>query len=519
MQEYSLLIRKTLRNGLRPRDFRRGGEYLTQCQFVKPKKWGLRSCSVIEEPFEIPQVVSWPFPQLIRGKEDTLLLEETSIMEIDESAPYWEAGPSIVTYDVNDIQVAKDIIGSGVWHMADFHNVWLLFNGVDTVLRLNESAMFDEPQRFLVQNDISINTGCASRGRLFMGGLDPKALFKDDWGSLWEAWTESASYSMGTTIEEVSTNFVMWSTIGGGDVIFLFRPDKAIGGYLEEDERDIDDSFYMDLWRRNEMGFMPMPWKGTVLKVEPLGEEVIVCGDSGIAALYRANAPYPTIGLRHISPNGVAGRGCVGSDGSTLILLDNYGFLWAYSSEGGLKKLGYKEYLEEIIGQDVIISPGHDKEFYICGVTEDEEARSFVLTENGLCRCPQRTTGLASVDGVLVGVEETDPSTEVLISTVPVDFGFSDVKTVTTMELGLDHQGDVHVGVDFRYSRSDEWSSSEWVPVNPEGFARIQITALEFKFKIRCTTYEGFALDYATIRWQASGRRTRRGLGAETTVA
>ncbi len=520
MQEYQLPVSKTLTNGLRPySEFGRGMDYLTQCKFLRPKKWGLRPCVTVDNPFAADQFGSWPFPQILRGSEVTLLAAATSIKTVTEASPDWTLSSAITTYDLADPSTEKAITGSDVWHMADFHDSWMLFNGTSVVIKTNKEGMFGETNKVFVQNVIAVQTGCDFRGRLIMGGFNPASYFSTEWDSVWAEWLDRLPYAIDTTLNDVNSNFVMWTTIGGGDMLNLFLPELAVNGVIKEDVRTINTGMFLDLWKQNQAGFMPMPWQGTVYVVKPLGNGVMVYGKDGIAYLPHVTEPHPTFGLRKLAPFGIAGRGCVGGNESVHVLMDSSGVLWKIKAgEYGLQKLGYEKFFDDIVDQDVVITYDQSEDdFIISGEDSSSNALSYILTDEGLGRSPQQVTSAFPLEGALLGVSSTDASTVPIVVTDTLDFGYRDLKTITTIELGIEVTTDVttHVAVYYRYNKDAAWVLSTWILVNNVGFARVQATAIEFRLAIKCSNYASLKLDYANIRWQSSGKRTIRGLRAE----
>jgi len=169
----------------------------------------------------------------------------------------------------------------------------------------------------------------------------------------------------------------------------------------------------------------------------------------------------------------------------------------------------------ESLGEDVVITKNAENEdFFVSG-----ESESFVLTEAGLGEAPQSITGACNAYGSFYGVFSEDESTEAIVVTDVIDFGYRDLKTVTTVEVGANTSDDVFVAVDYRYEESASWQRSSWVPVSPEGFARVQITAPDVRIAVKTSDYSGFELDYINVRWQRAGRRTVRGLNVTQTNA
>src|SRR3990172_5152552 len=89
MREYTQVIRDDLKIGLR-RDYRaRTG--LESCINLKATEYGLTPYIEVELPFSITTLdahvvdLSWPFPQLLRGREVTLLADTQRIFFVNEA--------------------------------------------------------------------------------------------------------------------------------------------------------------------------------------------------------------------------------------------------------------------------------------------------------------------------------------------------------------------------------------------------------------------------------------------------
>ncbi len=520
MQEHTIRVVETFAKGLRPQtNLGRRQNYLTQCKYMKPRSWGLRDTRDVTDPFAASVFGTWPFPQLVRGKGTTLLLSATTVQVVTEASPNWTAAAALTTYDLADPTSVKAITGSAVWHMADFFNVWVLFNGTTTVIKTAEHTMFGETEKVYVQDDVAIQSGCEHRGRLITGGFDPSNLFGDDWFALWETWLYNRDYRIDIDLDNIQDNFVAWSSIAGGDMLYLLQPASAIAGPLAEAGYDDSNSFYMDLLKRNDMGFMPMPWQGSVLNVRPMGKGVIVYGDDGVAVMPMIDDPAVSFGMELLGKVGLASRGAVGGDEKRQVFIDPEGDLFSIDSQFSLTRLGYKEYLADLVGQDIIISMNNQTgEIYISGEDSSNNQMTFILTESGLGQGYQQITGCFFAEGDLLGVfdEPTDDTVALIVSDL-IDFGYRDQKTITTFELGARIGADVilSVAVDYRYTTSAAWVRSTFKTVNPEGFARIQVTALEFRLVIKSTVDTAFELDEATIHWQPGGRRTVRGTNVD----
>jgi len=515
MQEYQLQIREALINGLRPiEDVPAGSKYLVECKGLRPGPAGLRSVEEVKNPFASDWSETFPFPQLLRGSEVTLLAGEDSICQVGED---WSL-EELKLYSVSDRLEVETVVPGGFWHMADFGKVWVLFNGSCTVISLKKGAVFGEEDRLMLQDAVTMNTGCSFRGRLVFGGFSPSDFWGNNWMSLWNSVSASEDYSIDSEMSGLRKNFVAWTTIGGGDLLHVLLPDDAVKGLIKEADHSLEEPFFLDLWRRNEAGFRPMPWSGDVLCVKQLGKGVMVYGSNGISLLFPVVEPFPTFGLQEIADFGIADRGAVGGDINQHALTDEGGKLWTIGADYKLQQKGYKEYFLPSLGGSFAVSlDSNEQRFYISSASG-----SFILTETGLGETAQSITSLL-YEKELVGIAD-ERDIYAFVMSGAFDFGYRDLKTVTMIEVGLLYNIDAEAFavVDFRYSKTEAFQRSAPILLNEEGAARVQITALEFRFGVlieAVETVKDVQIDYINVRWQSSAARTKRGLGADTANA
>jgi len=508
MQEFELPLEKLTRSGLRPERFQyHNTVWLTECCGLVPREEGLVEPEGLLNPTGAS--LNWPFPQLFDATGGRLLAAEQKLYSVSN---LWTLDELDIYDAYAESRGASIPAGGGLWHLADFFQTWFLFKENCVVFKSNLKGMFGEENKVLLQDSITVSTGCAFRGRLITAGFNPSDFWSVDWDSMMEHWTQELPYAVNPSLT-MNSNFVMWSSIGGGDTLNLFFPDLAVSGVLKEDGRTtVNDAMLMDLYRRNEAGFMPMPWNGTVYAVKELGEGVAVYGDAGIAFLAQVSQPVPTFGVKHILPFGIAGRGAVTGSNAVHTFLTAAGELWQLDANLGTKRLGYSEYLGSL-SEPVLNFDSGRGEAYV-----GDAAKTYCLTSKGLAQVPTVVSTLFNDGSGLVSVSQDTDEETVVVSDI-FDFGISDFKTITTVEVGHNSSEDVFVAVDYRADRQSDFTRSSWVLLNPEGFARVQVSAVEFRFCFKFESSSGLAFDYAKARWQSNGKRTIRGLHAPTANA
>lgn len=505
----SIVFDKALEVGLRPeQDGVRNEQSLMRCTNLCATERRLRPFTPITEPFSDVDYMTWgvgkgwPFPQLIRTNSKTLLMGKTAMWEVDEGDD-WSATPVAIRMMWPQGLADYDTIpAGGTWHVADFYDRVYLFNGKCMLL---EDYSVTDPTIFswMVQKEVTINTGCAHReGRMFYGGFDPNNYYKTgEWSiflnallakehlSYFKGFGDGSHLNMGTN--GPGPNWVWWSTIGGGDVTWLFNDIiKTLGtsGGLFNAEHDRfgkherDMPFWQRMVERNEAGLRPMPFRGLVQKMIPIRGNVVVYGEDGVAALLSANAPDNTYGL-YTFPDlgtriGVAGRdAAAGGDGGQFFI-DEEGESWFINPEMGIERLGHKEYFAPMLDGDIVVS--HDErnnEFWIAGNGE-----CYVRTKTGLSKAPWRPTTI-SFAGVNVGVRFGGANLPVEVVTHPFDGGGREITEVYEVRLTTTdtHTTGWKVAVDWRLRKDAAWARSDAVVCDKRGVVKPRVTGMEFR--------------------------------------
>jgi len=637
MREFETRIVDHLINGLRPSS-RLGinTPYLQDCMNMKPTVEGLVPYEKVQTPFAADPTMEFPFPQLFKGKGVTLLVDKTKLYTVTEASPNWTTDEITLT--------SGSIVAGGAWHFLDLFDSWLLFNGSSTIYQTNIHGLEGGDAAIVGTAAPLVQTGCYLNGRSFMGGfvdgVGTGSIFNDAaWTALVASWNADLPAAMADIIPNIGQNFVMWSSIGGGDALWIFRPTWATT------IRTAGPRIFEHL-KKNELGWMPMPWQGAVHVVKPLGNAVVVYGVDGISALVQTVEPIPTFGLKHLLDIGVAGRGAVGGTNREHVFIDEAGYIWKIGVDLVPKRLNYQEFITSMTPASIVVSHDQeDDEYYISDGTY-----SRILTSKGLGIMDQVVTSIVATEGALLGVkgdsqentsncingtqaydtfdgasatgfhalkttteagfarcgnadeialidgEEilvsftlvlndpggndtlptinlvlnvnvatsrssegptdtvegsnhiiltanatttgavvfrcgSDDKTEFTISNLVVaipdclraeanidsiDFGLRAIKTLTAVEVGLDSPVACHVVVEYRYDKTDSFTVLPAVPINPEGVAYVNVSAIEFRVKVRANSFSNSApkISYINLRWKLSDRRHIRGIYA-----
>ncbi len=518
MREFTFDIEQEFRRGLRP-DERSGkiGEFLYECVNAKPTAYGIESIPEPINPFAVLPDIEFPSPQLFRGHGYTLLVGAREIWSVVEDPNGWTVG-SIQLYDRTGAKTEAVPKGGGYWHFVDLggtineESSWMLFNGQSVVFRTGLNRLFNEANLTYLDNQRVINTGTKFRGRIISGGFKNSSLWDSSWLDLFSDWESANVEGYDFTFADIGKNWVMWSSIGGGDFpMWLMLPDKFKSRFNFPDQ----DTIFQRL-RRNEFGWSPMPFVEEIVAMVPFQDKVVVYGGDGIAAMIPhsdSGLGLSTFGIREVENIGLAGRGAVAISGdkSVQVFVDRFGTLWTLSSDLALTRLGYEEFLRPLIlegGEIVITYDSGERHFYICGTHQ-----SFVLTGDGLGETTNRITGGAYVGAAegFTAIYDRIGTTETRIVTREFDLGIRGIKTITSIGLQMVTCDDVEVAVDYRYLKTQEFIRSPWIRLNNEGNAVARYSGIDFRIAIRAPRDIFVDLDRIRVRWQASDKRFIRG--------
>lgn len=492
---------------------------LLACMNMKPvKDEGLVYHEDIDNLF--PSVTfDFPFPQVFKGKGETLLANRTSLYQVGQGL----ALSAITTYDVYNPTQTMAIPEGGQWDFIDHGTTWMLTNGECCVFKTRKSGLFRATEKVYVQKDVRFNSGTHHRGRAVIGGFNEKFFWNTAWEAIWATWEATMPGGLSVSDRGLKGNYVLWSTIGG-DLIWLTMPSLARTGLVPFTAGGTDTGFdtgnftnqmFLDQLKRNELGWMPMPFQGDVIRIEELGKDLIVYGTDGIAVLNPVGDPYPTYGCELLSGVGLAQPGALIDGGSYHKYIGADGCLWKISrgytiSGWEAVSLGFYEFFHDSLKDDWAGSSDDSLgEGYL-----STKQQTFIVTEEGVGQTHQIITSGMFHEDEFKGIVSSNGNTEQKIVLDSVDFGLGGIKLLQAVELGLSDYSEVIVAVATRFSKKGPWLFSDWVPINDEGWAVVNTSGIEFRLMIKGKPGQRLAPAYTNYRWNVTDKRNIRGIYA-----
>ena len=341
-----------------------------------------------------------------------------------------------------------DVTSGRSWHVADFGLFVVFTNGAVV-------CTFDELNGFRLRNDLpQFNTCCEFNGQLFVGG------FREPW-------------------QDAELNSVGWSNIGSAS---------------------------FELKMANMSGFM---WMETseVLRVAKLGNEIIAYGDRGVWRMPAVAEPVVGFGKRKLSQcSGIASRSAWAGNEDDHVFVDTKGQLWHIQFGQQPKLLGYEEFFRPMLRSDIVGSYNpHDRSFYF-----SNGEVTYRWDDYGLSKVWQGITSIWIDNGVELAYYHDIDNNGFELTTDTLDFGFRGRKTLTSLEVGGSFEQAIFASVDWRSHNEKFFRTVPWKKVSPEGFARINVTADEFRVKLMSNAQTA-EIDYINVKYQITDKRNTRG--------
>lgn len=348
------------------------------------------------------------------------------------------------------------------WHVADFGAFQVFANGTDVLV-----YTMDQGFQYFVEyqsEPVLFGTCCNFNGQLFVGNIIPF----------------DGYYGFKGTWADAGADYVGWSKIGNVDM----RLDKS-----------------------NVAGHRPMVLGGVVQRVLQLGDTVIAYNSNGVQQYYPVSEHVVGFGMKPLAMPGCASRSAVGGNKTEHLMVDVTGQLWYLKNEQAPQLLGYEEFFRPMLGKDIVVT--YCEAWKAFDITDGEIA--YRLNSNGLSRHWQAITSQFTTLGDVIGTyHEVDSAGFELVTDV-LDFGFRGQKTLTSIEVGGSFSGHVFASVDWRSHNEKYFRSTPWKLVSPQGMARIQVTADEFRVKLQSASKTSVEIDYIAVKYQITDRRNIRG--------
>ena len=520
MREFALEFREAFKNGLRPfSDTPAGASFLKACYNMKPTARGL---VVPDVPSwlttNVTQTSSYPFPQVWRS------LKYSYIAQVESSVPKLYEMTHVSDPAIN-ATIASGTIGKMENDGSTTHSLTGTFDTqfdivqydemnllVNNKVMISNSALFSG-WRGLLKSGSGVTASsmtqvdtrvffalAASSSSAMTTGIWPEVL--TEWRTVTrQVWGEDVTLLQGNANK--GDNWIMWSTLGGGDIDLPFALEMSLlSGYKQTELK----TAILDAVRNKQIGFIKVP-SSEIRKIMALGDRVMVYSDNHVGFIAPEGDEYR---YQELAQVGLMSRAVGGSDLEHIFLEQGKG-LWRLSASNFQPfYLGFQEYLSGLTNPVVSYHRSED-DYYI-----SDASNGFILTRTGLGKTKYRLLSVYdSSTQPLAGSWDTTTATDIDIVTHDLDMKRRAHKTLQTVEVGLSGLTGTKVGVEYRYSKADSFTRTTTILLNTEGVAFPVITAPDLRLVITGTPGSNAHLDYASIDWKSPDRRPIRGLAIQ----
>ncbi len=527
-KEFTLNFEQTLQNGLRRDDRSRiNSPGFVELINLKPSPFGLAVPTELSNSFSnFSQAVSWPFPQIFRGRNITLIAEETTLRSVNESTT---ATTVITTWNATDntSQLALTS-GGGAWQFTEIGDSWFLTNIENIVIFVPQNGT-----KVVTASDKVINTISKIGETLLWGGVTAASFFaSQDWTDIFNAWKIYLDeHGMrGVYIDEdlaADTSFVFYGTNAGAGTNWPLVLELALMGYPTSAQHARIQETLLDRIRSGEMGMLPLDTQGPVYRIEEIGNSAIAfCAD----AVVRLDFSGGNLVQSALNTIGVGSRTAAGGSVKKLAYVDNKDFLWTISSGLESSREGFEEFMDNLtIASTLVVHDEENDEFHISDGTAATGASSFILTSAGLSQTARNVTsiihsgsvtsafssapdfGAVSLDGDGATIADGD----FLGVTEAIDFGINGQKQITSIQLTAVGVSNLSAALDYNYDNSDTFTRTAFVSANDENIVWLLLpgnTATKFRIVVRGTPTIAAKMEQISVKWQAVDLKGQRGL-------
>uniref|UniRef100_A0A6M3JTN1 Uncharacterized protein n=1 Tax=viral metagenome TaxID=1070528 RepID=A0A6M3JTN1_9ZZZZ len=459
MREFELVIDDHLKNGLTPFDLTPfNTPVLNECLGFRVGNAGLELYEELENPIDPALDIQyvWPFPQFIVGERYNFLIVR-SVIDLCDYV-YIISNDHLTTTLIATIDIAT--YGQGtLMEVADFGEYAFLTNGVVMIYLNTTTGVWHT-----VTSSVNIprmRTVCNFKGQAVGGCIV----------SAWPA-----------TDPQCDATYYAWSRIG----MINFIPTLT-----------------------NEEGYKRCPYGGEVYNVRRLKDVVIGYSSKGITKLMPVSSPAATFGFEELSDIGLINRGAIAGSFDRHVYVGEDHRLREITKEG-IKELGYKQYMEQLTLEPIIVSyDPTNKDFYI-----GNSSKTFLLSPKGLSEIPQHPSAVWRRDRQSYCLPETIDDYKNLIVTEAFDMGYSGQKTIFSIESNLLLASNPEAAVDY-YLNPTTYQTTAYRPLNNQGIASLIAAGNAFRIRLRFDPfYDNSRISFIKVRYKMTDMRGIRGVYA-----
>lgn len=456
MREFEYKIDESLKNGLTSFDVTPiNTPLLEECLGFRVGNAGLELYEALRHIIPGIYIIdySWPFPQVVTGERYNFLIMRDSLVNMEDKVYLLSDDSQTLTHIFSIDQLT---FGLGtLMEVADFGLYAFMTNGV--VMIYWDTTINDWHEVVASATIPMMRTVCNFKGQAVGGNIV-------------NAW------------HDCNETFYVWSRIGEID----FTPTL-----------------------RNEEGYKRCPFGGTVYHTRRLGDNVIGYSSKGITMMVPVKEPAATFGFVEMSDVGLINQGAMnGNLGRQIYVGEDY--ILREITRDGIKELGFKHYMEQLTGEDIIVQyDPSKKDFYI-----GNSSKTYLLSPKGLTEIPQHPSAIWRRDRETYILPETVDDYKPLIVSETFNMEYGGQKTIHSVESDILLADNLEAAIDYYFSPTN-YGTSNFKPLNDQGVCAITVGGNYFRIHLRFDpTYNNPRISFIKARYKMNDMRGIRGVYA-----
>lgn len=501
MKEFPLAMREYLTNGLRP-DARTPVDtpFMELLYNLKPNIEGLLAID-IPNPAIASVHTEQAATRLLVGESQAIVMDTiggdmvAKIMDLSDRTLGTDLLTSGAIPDMNDDTGTITLTTGSRYQFVEKDGVWFITNGsallTNALLGYTETwngankATSAIPTGMTVYNDRLVLCGIKSDlSGIFTGGT------AGDLDTLWtNVWDIQRKFKDARGItqrdEEFDASYVVVGPPSGGSAdLPFFMEQMLMSGY-----QAANHGYVLQAAAHGEIMFVKVPWHGEAIAVAPLGDNLIVYGDTGVGIIRpisgdttQAQIPVQYFTVEPLLDIGILNESAFVGDKSQQTFIDTRGDVYRINVEGGITKLGYQEYISPLTDASVLMSfDQRENDIYI-----SDGSDSYILTPQGLAKSRFTFNDILPYnDGSFYGVWVTDGGDTSSFKTIPLTMKTRQLKFTgdVSFEMSAGFTSP-QAAYDHKTGNGSSYTSATLLNFNPDNemVPALQGTDLKLKF-------------------------------------
>ena len=240
--------------------------------------------------------------------------------------------------------------------------------------------------------------------------------------------------------------------------------------------------------RSNVAGKMPLPFKGAIYAILRRGPNIIVYAKNGVATLIPRDVAF---GYTVLSNVGLKNKTAVIDTVDAHYYVDSKGRLYAIKG-AGLELLDYREWLAGLGTVAMAFNP----ETRLLYIGDGTTGYLYNVDTGSFGKGPATVTGAGIQDGTLYAVASGTMTIPNFANTTDIyDFGTRKMKSIQSLEFGVDTSLVLQAAIDYRHYKSSAFATTSWRTIDRRGQVFIACMGTEFRFLIKATSAGVFHVD------------------------